>query len=66
MAQICDKMLVPCNQLVHMAIAEDDYTILKPLLLVLLSLQSITEYSKIHQYSQTSTNWDDDQIPWPK
>jgi hypothetical protein len=30
-----------------------------------LSPQSTTEYSRIHQYSPTSTKWEANKIPWP-
>jgi hypothetical protein len=65
MTQICNLMIVPCNQLLHMVIvngATNSFDAFQ------LRTDVSMEYKRIlsriyQQYSQIYTNWDDNRLP---
>jgi hypothetical protein len=56
MAPICNQILVPHNQLVCIVIVEVSSNNYEGFTLRI-------EYSRIHQYSRISTEWEENKIP---
>jgi hypothetical protein len=59
MTGIYNQMLVPCcNPLHQMVITEDDYTNFEACTLGTVTTEYNIIHYGLHQYSHTSTNWD--------
>jgi hypothetical protein len=56
-------MIVPCNQLLCMVIADDVSNYFDAFKLRTVSMEYTRIPSRIYQYSQIYTNWDDNRLP---
>ena len=63
LTRICNLLIVPCNQLVRMVIMDDANNNFDSNTLITASMEYNRITTRIYQYSQISTSWDDNRLP---